>query len=288
MKISVVIPSCNRVETLATCLGKLAPGAQTLSADHYETLVTDDSRDFKIRDMMRERFPWAQWTQGPRCGPAANRNNGAAGAQGEWIAFVDDDCEPDAGWLEALAGATDGVDVVEGKTVCPGKTDHPLEEQVENLTGENFWSCNLAVRRDVFEKLGRFDKDFLEAGGEDMEFAWRLRREGVRTRFCPAALVNHPPRWIGWRGLWKRTWMIRWIALYRLKTGVQTPLAVDMCADLLRTTVHLVTRFDRDRWRSRLFLQAWKWLTFPLVLPYLVAWEFHFRRGLNKKAPHEK
>ena len=35
---------------------------------------------------------------------------------------------------------------------------HPLEEVVENVTGDLLWSCNLAVRRDLFEQLGGFDE----------------------------------------------------------------------------------------------------------------------------------
>jgi GT2 family glycosyltransferase len=56
------------------------------------------------------------------------------------------------------------------------------------------WSCNLAVRRDLFEQLGGFDEDFLEAGGEDLEFAWRIRQMKVTVRHVPEAVVFHPAR----------------------------------------------------------------------------------------------
>jgi glycosyltransferase involved in cell wall biosynthesis len=35
-------------------------------------------------------------------GPASARNTGAAAARGEWLAFTDDDCLPDRGWLTAF------------------------------------------------------------------------------------------------------------------------------------------------------------------------------------------
>jgi hypothetical protein len=63
---------------------------------------------------------------------------------------------------------------------------------------------------------------------------------------------------------------LHWFVPFRLKTGVCTPLLTDACLDLLRTTFHLAGRFDRARWKSQFFHQAWKWLTFPLVLPYLL------------------
>lgn len=254
---TVVIPTCNRPAMLATCLGALPPGASVI--------VSDDSAT-----------PDARWLAGPRRGPAANRNHGARAATSEWLAFLDDDCEPQPGWLAALAAAADGADVIEGRTLTPGGTDSPFEEHVENLHGGSLWSCNLAVRRDVFERLGGFDEDFAEAGGEDMEFAWRVRRAGLRVRFAPEALVHHPPRRIGWRGLWRRTWMIRWMAVYRLKVGeASPPLAscVRECMGLLRSTAHLVTRPEPHRWRRRIFTVAWRWFTFPLVLPYILYWE---------------
>jgi GT2 family glycosyltransferase len=282
MQFSIVIPTFARPDRLARCLGCVK--TQHLPADSLEIIVTDDSPDEITRKMLARDFPRVRWTQGPQRGPAANRNHGASLASGEWIVFLDDDVEAEPGWLDAMAAAIDGADVIEGKTVCPGKRDHPFEEHVENLTGGNLWSCNMAIRHDCFQQLGGFDEDFPEAGGEDMEFAWRVNRDRLCVVFVPEATVLHPPRRITWRGLWKRTWMIRWIALYRVKTGVRSRLVRDTCMDLLRTTVHLVSRFDRSCWRSRLFYQVWKWLTFPLVLPYLAAWEFYFRCRAKKTA----
>jgi len=290
MLITVIIPTFQRPDSLARCLECI--GRQTLSREQFEVVVTDDSRDLATRDMIGEKFPWARWTQGPGRGPAANRNHGASQGEGDWIVFVDDDCEPAVGWLAAIAAQRD-VDVVEGKTVCPSERDTPFEERVENLRGGVFWTCNLAVRRFVFDRLGGFDEDFLEAGGEDMEFAWRIARDKLHTRFLPGALVVHPARNLTWKQLWRRTWLIRWMALYRLKTGQSAPadaswfsalvtLVKREVADLLRSTLHFLMKFDRSRWWRKTFQQAWKWITFPLVLPYLMLWEIRFRIQLSK------
>ncbi|MDR3404562.1 MAG: glycosyltransferase family 2 protein [Chthoniobacter sp.] len=270
MKFSVVIPTCHRPETLARCLRGLAN-------DEAEIIVSDDSSDDATRDFVSREFPHARWLAGPRRGPAANRNCGARAATGDWLAFIDDDCEPQPGWLAALARAGGDADVVEGRVVAPGATDSPFEEHVENLHGDLLWSCNLAVRRDAFERLGGFDEDFLEAGGEDMEFAWRVARAGLRIRFAPAALVHHPPRRVDWSGLWRRTWMIRWMSLYRLKTGHSRSLPVavaDEIKALLRESVQLVARRDLPWPCRRWFAVSWRWFTFPLVLPYILYWDW--------------
>jgi glycosyltransferase involved in cell wall biosynthesis len=105
MLISVVIPTRHRNKALAECLQRLAPGVQTLPADGYEVIVTDDGSVTTAEVLVRERFPWARWTAGPRRGPAANRNHGASVARGDCLAFTDDDCLPSPGWLAAFAAA---------------------------------------------------------------------------------------------------------------------------------------------------------------------------------------
>lgn len=294
---SVVVPTCHRPDRLAVCLERLAPGGQTLGVGDYEVIVTDDSRDLTSREVVREGFPWAKWVPGPRRGPAANRNHGAREASGEWLVFVDDDCQPEPRWLEELTAAlwSGAAEVVEGRTICPGKRDDPFQEQVENLNGGVFWSCNLGLSRDAFVGLGGFDEDFSEAGGEDMEFAWRIRARGLRTRFAAEAVVLHPPRRVTWGGLWWRTWMIRWMPLYWIKTGQAPPLEAGpvrvyahlvgrTLGDWARTTVHLLRRGEREGWRRRWFFQLWKGATLPLVLPYLCFWESRFRRALAQRA----
>lgn len=293
MLISVVIPTCRRPEALGRCLENLEK--QTLSQGEYEVIVTDDSQDEASRDLVREKFPHVRWTEGPRRGPAANRNHGASQTSGDWIVFLDDDCIPSMGWLDAIAGQTD-VHIIEGKTVCPSERDTPFEERVENPAGGSYWSCNLAVRRSAFAGLGGFDEDFLEAGGEDMEFAWRIAKNKLHTRFVASAIVVHPARPVTWKHWWRRTWMMRWMVLYHLKTDkaelvrasnlkAQFEVAKMEIADLLRTTSHYFLKFDRRLWKTKLFRLVWKWLTFPLVLPYMMVWMIRFRKSIGLVLP---
>jgi glycosyltransferase involved in cell wall biosynthesis len=199
MLISVVIPTCNRNDLLAKCLDCLAPGRQgggeiaglksefcsPPPAFTYEVIVTDDGSKTTAQELIQSSYPWAVWVRGPRTGPAANRNNGAKNAKGEWLIFLDDDCLPDPFWLDAIwtPASKRILDVIEGKTVTPDKVDNPFRQGVENLTGDNYWSCNLAIRRETFFSIGAFDEDFLEAGGEDMELAFRIRKHNLHVLF---------------------------------------------------------------------------------------------------------
>jgi GT2 family glycosyltransferase len=197
IKFSVVVPACDRPDQLAECLARLAPGVQSFPECNYELIVTDDSRSSGVRELVEIKFPWAQWTAGSRKGPAANRNHGAALAKNEWIAFTDDDCLPEPGWLAgfATAIATDGAMAAwEGPTQADRPQMYLDEIAPLNTHGGYLWSCNLAVRRAVFEALQGFDERFLYATMEDVDFRERLKAAGHRFGFAPGAGICHPWR----------------------------------------------------------------------------------------------
>jgi GT2 family glycosyltransferase len=270
--ISVIVPTCDRTESLARCLEQLG------EAD--EILVSDDSRTSGSRQLLASRFPKARWLQGPRRGPAANRNHASRYATGDWLAFVDDDCIPDCNWVNEITKLVAAADVIEGRTICPAKTNHPLEEVIENETGNLFWTCNLAIRRDRFEELAGFDEDFLEPGGEDLEFAWRIKQKRLTVRFASDMIVYHPARKLPLLKWVYRVFQLRWHLLYRLKVTDVRCATLNEILDLLRVTKRTVMAPGRNR-RSffRLILQ---WLLFPIWVPYLIYWELKFRKMVAK------
>ena len=110
--VSVVIATLNRPALLDRCLGALV--RQTLPMEQFEIIVVDDgphaATEGVVRDWVR-RCPGLHGlyrVAGPAHGPAAARNVGWRTARGAIIAFTDDDCIPDAGWLAAgLRALTD-------------------------------------------------------------------------------------------------------------------------------------------------------------------------------------
>jgi GT2 family glycosyltransferase len=194
---SVIVPTMGRPDDLRRCLERLMPGAQSLSADRYEVIVTDDSAAHAAAPIVAAEFPWARVVEGPRRGPASNRNAGARVATREWIAFVDDDCLPSRGWLAALATMAAGPgqpELIEGRTTCEAGIRSPLDHAPINEDGGAFWSCNLAVRRDAFARVGMFDQRFPHPHMEDAEFRDRALARGLRAAFARDAVVDHPPR----------------------------------------------------------------------------------------------
>jgi GT2 family glycosyltransferase len=198
-RFSVVVPTCDRPALLAACLERLAPGAQELPAADYEVLVSDDGRH-SVAALVQRQFAWARWTRGPQAGPAANRNHGAALARGAWLAFTDDDCQPQPDWLAAFAAAiqaSPSTEVWEGRTFCREANPGPLRFAPVNESGGRLWACNFAIRRERFLAVGGFDAGFPQAHLEDVDLQLRLRRAAAELRFCPAAAVEHPPRPVG-------------------------------------------------------------------------------------------
>lgn len=189
MLISVIVPTCDRPELLAVCLSALP--------EFVEVIVSDDSRSEATRSMLKDRFPRSRWVQGPRRGPAANRNFGARCAEGEWLVFLDDDCEPTIQFIEAYAEAIrlwQRTRVFEGKTSAQGIRKRVDEEAPINETGGYLWSCNICIDKKTFEAIGRFDERFPGAAMEDVEFRTRLLKAGHEIRFVPGAQVFHPWR----------------------------------------------------------------------------------------------
>jgi len=263
--ISVVIPTCHRNDLLAKCLDCLAPGVQTLAPSQYEVIVTDDGARSTAEQMMRDNYPWAKWTAGPRRGPATNRNHGAALARGEWLAFTDDDCLPQPEWLKAFNNAIRlDVHIYEGMTTCEAGLRSPLEHAPINLTGGWLWSCNMMVRKSIFEIMGGFDESFPHPHMEDTDFRERVKQNGYSFAFIQSARVNHPPRRVAWgaqRGaaqesevMWyykSGTYRFAGISLlkktlgFRLRAIKHSPLSVDTLlasVSLLCELLYLLTK----------------------------------------------
>lgn len=275
VKFSVVVPACGRPGQLAQCLARLAPGAQTWPVADYEVIVTDDSADDSVQSLVQAQFRWAQWAAGPRRGPAANRNSGARRAKYDWLAFTDDDCLPEPGWLAAFGAQLQAVgeaapDLLEGRTYADRPQRSLAERAPINTNGGYLWSCNLAVRRELFERLGGFDEGFPYASMEDVDLAMRLRASGAREIFVPLAGVCHPWREIaGFGAMWtaeqKHLASVRYfLAKHPEERSHHTPLAYfkNNARQLVRSTLPGLCR-----WRGRGFPAALAWHLHTLRKP---------------------
>ena len=211
LRFSVVIPTCRRNDSLARCLQRIVGGFQVLPAGQFEVIVTDDGPPGdNAAGMIARDFPAVRWVEGPRRGPAANRNRGATQARSAWLVFTDDDCLPQATWLSGFAQRLDhGIGdcrVLEGRTTDAGIKDlGPFYIAPDNEKGGLLWSCNLAIERRFFQSLGGFDERFPFPHLEDVDLRLRLDDAGCPYLFVPDACVDHPPRPVNTALRWVRT-----------------------------------------------------------------------------------
>jgi len=196
MLLSVIIPTYNRRDALSICLKLLAPEIQHVSPELFEIVVTDDALLNNPGDSFPPEFS-AVHHAGPQKGPAANRNSGAKRAQGEWLLFLDDDCQPEPSFLSSYIKAIqENPDylVFEGRTL----TDRPQlrldEEAPLNDNGGFLWSCNFLIQRKLFFELGGFCELYPYACMEDVDFREQIRARNFKFLFVPDALVIHPWR----------------------------------------------------------------------------------------------
>lgn len=205
--IAVVAPTYRRPDRLRRLFAALE--AQDLDRSRFEVVIVDDasggetattldalaaSTDLQMRGIHLEQ----------NGGPAAARNAGWQSTGAPVVAFIDDDCVPDPGWLRALADAfdrNDALGVVQGLTRRP---DAPLGDwtMFREITWETPWfeGCNIAYRRSLLEATGGFDEE-IRWYGEDASAGWKVVEAGGERDFEPAASVTHDleERGLRWR-----------------------------------------------------------------------------------------
>lgn len=196
--VSVVIPTFERETRLAFALEALA--AQTLQAERFEVIVVRAEGATGDRVAEPPAALGVQSLVSPVAGAAAQRNLGWQRARGSVIAFLDDDCRPEPGWLERLtaaaAAAADGAgNFVQGRTVPDPDERHLLHGLARTMVvqGPSPWypSCNIAYPRALLERLGGFDESFPGAFAEDTDLAMRALDAGAQARFVGEACVRH-------------------------------------------------------------------------------------------------
>jgi len=195
--ISVIIPTYKRNDLLKECLERLKPIKQSLNPSFYEVIVTDDSKDFTAKSFIKENYPWALWTEGPHRGPAANRNHGAKLSKFDWLVFIDDDCLPDENilrnYIDVIRNSDENIGAYEGKIIADREKKRYDEESPLNLTGGHFWTCNVAIKKEIFNRIGGFDENFPFPANEDKDIYLRIL-DVTKVKFLSSAIVIHPWR----------------------------------------------------------------------------------------------
>jgi GT2 family glycosyltransferase len=207
LDISVVIPTYNRLDTLAHVVPTLL--AQDLPRDRFELLVCDSmSNDGTAEYLARvaAEHPNVRHLPGPYTGRAGARNAGIRNAGGDIVLFNDSDilASPDllsthlARHRERAKIAVVGWEVqVKDLDDYAYKREHPQErghlhpESRKRLPWLYFLTGNASVPRDALLAVGGFDESFTGYGHEDLELGYRLEQAGLEIVYEPKAVNYH-------------------------------------------------------------------------------------------------
>ncbi|MDE1174022.1 MAG: glycosyltransferase family A protein [Parvibaculaceae bacterium] len=212
---SIVIPSYDRMalleRTLRGCFG------QTFSSGAFEIVIADNhpqqlARAVVERLQLETPIP-ILYTSNVAHGIAAIRNAGVKAARGRFIAFVDDDEEPQPGWLEALHSSLErtGADAAFGPKFPVFESGHAPDWDPEGW----YYTCDFRLPRDgeiilfgrrrprgkglgTGNSMFRVETCFADrepfnvkmVNGEDTELFFRLLHGGARFVWTPEAIVR--------------------------------------------------------------------------------------------------
>jgi len=215
--ISVVVLSYDRVHLLKRTLTE---GLKQVTPEGvgYEFVVVDNHPDQLARGLVEGLAATGapiRYFADDRRNISIVRNKGIAESRGKYVAFIDDDEAPDAGWLTELHACLErtGADACFGPKLPLFESGHPPEWDPEGWMytldfrmpadapiemfgrfrrkGKGLGSGNAAFRVETcFNIPEPFSVAFGDANGEDTQMLFRLALEGKRFVWCPTAIVR--------------------------------------------------------------------------------------------------
>jgi GT2 family glycosyltransferase len=217
MKLSVIIATRNRAHAIAGCLDSVAASLANASLLDAEIVVVDnDSQDATsaIVQQWADASPFpVRLLLEPKAGLSRAHNRALRTAQGELLAFTDDDCRLHKDYVNDLLRhhAADTELVLRGGRIELGDpTDLPLTIKTtpdrirwnrrmnsarrQPITGQ-INGCNMTMRRAIVEKLGPFDERFgppsIIPSGGDSDYLFRAYLAYITLEYVPDMAVMH-------------------------------------------------------------------------------------------------
>jgi len=224
MLLSVVIPTRNRAEFLATALESIA--GQDLPPDQFEVLVIDNGssdRTKEVVDQMRSRLSNVRYFYESEPGLHVGRHRGLQEAKTEQLVYADDDIRAEPTWLGAIAEnfSDPKVSMVGGNNYPDFKGPVPswlekmwaVPSQGGQLLGQLsilslpegqrpisplfIWGCNFSIRKQVLLDAGGFHPDAMPGdlirfrGDGETHVSRYVQEHKLACRFDSRASVHH-------------------------------------------------------------------------------------------------
>ncbi|MGD1900631.1 MAG: glycosyltransferase [Geitlerinemataceae cyanobacterium] len=207
--LSVIVPAYNGEDEIHETIECLL--AQDYPSDRVEFAIVDNNSRDRTAEVIartaRDRDNLILLREDEIQSSYAARNTGIRSAKYDILVFADADCRPEPQWLREIAKsftADPSVSLVAGQieALAPQSLLERYAERAETLSQNHTLAhpfcpygqtANLAVRREIFEKVGLF-RPYLTTGG-DADFCWRAIRDGGgKIVLAERAIVRHRHR----------------------------------------------------------------------------------------------
>lgn len=205
--ISLIICTKNRCEQLTTCLNHINEISSKLP---WEAIIVDNNSTDQTSLVIQQficTFPGAaKGVFESKPGNGVGRNTGILLAQGEIIAFTDDDCYVAPDFIDQMWAIFQDkcVGYASGRVLLHDPNDAKItinESPVANLYSSGvclpvglIQGANMAFRRVALNQAGLFDPIFgagAKFAGEDWELAIRVSFCGWSGGYFPGPTVSH-------------------------------------------------------------------------------------------------
>ncbi len=181
--VSIIIPTLNRYSYLDNVLNDL----EKQDYDNFEVIICDQStpvnKEFyekrKLNLILIEQEEKALWLA---------RNRSIIAAKGEYVALSDDDMRISPDWISMHLKCIDyfNVDISAG-TFVPENVD-VTKNKASFHWASHFSTNNVLLKKEVFQKVGLFDRQFEKLRMGDGEFGMRCYMNGLTSISNPAAI----------------------------------------------------------------------------------------------------
>ncbi len=213
---SVIVCTRNRAHNLINAVERLS--SLDYAANLFEIIIVDNASTDKtdeVSSSLKSDVSNLVYVREDLIGLSHARNRGISVAEGDFIAFIDDDAWPERGWLKNLEnGFIDPHVAAIGGNVLPffeyaGGWPEWLHDRLhgfftvvdygdrKRLHYPNYPAgTNMAFRRVILEQIGQFDHYLGRIGenllsGEETDLCLRIETAGYDIAYAPDAVVHH-------------------------------------------------------------------------------------------------
>lgn len=203
--VSVVIPTLNRYEYLKDVFKDL----ENQTYKNFEVIVVDQTDDFRDEFYQGWNLDLKYWYQEEKALWKA-RNEAIKSATGEYILLYDDDSLVENDWIEHHLKTLDffNADLSSGVSISTVGAEVPVHYSYFRWS-EQLDTGNVLLKKDIFRKIGLFDRQFEKQRMGDGEYGLRAYLAGYKNISNPYAKRIHLKvgqgglrqmgSWDGWR-----------------------------------------------------------------------------------------